>query len=53
MYIATEERGIDLTHINNTHEAYKFYLCAKWETDKRPVFWTNRIAPKWRTIASK
>lgn len=40
-------RGLDYTHILDTHEAYREYLKGKWATDKRPVLWTKRGAPFW------
>jgi len=40
--------NIDFTHIEDTHEAYRLYLNARWKTDIRPPVWTNRQPPKWR-----
>lgn len=40
-------RGLDYTHITDVHESYREYLVGKWRSDKRPVFWTKRGAPKW------
>lgn len=43
------ERGVDCTHIEDIHEAYRSYLCQRWPTDKLPPRWTNRLPPKWKT----
>lgn len=40
-------RGLDYTHIPDVHESYREYLVGKWQSDKRPVFWTKRGAPSW------
>ena len=32
-------------HLEDTYEAYKQYLCFKWDNDKRPAKWTNRETP--------
>jgi len=31
------ELGIDFTHIKDVHKAYRLYLKARWETQKRPA----------------
>jgi len=40
-------RGLDYTHIEDVHESYREYLKGKWQSDKRPVYWTKRGAPLW------
>ncbi len=42
-----KELGIDFTHIENVHEAYRLYLNARWPHDKRAPVWKNRNRPKW------
>ncbi|MDJ0953368.1 MAG: pyrimidine dimer DNA glycosylase/endonuclease V [Acidimicrobiia bacterium] len=40
--------GIDFTHVEDVHEAYRLYLCARWPNDKRPPVWKNRAQPDWK-----
>ena len=39
-------RGVDFTHLP-VPEAYRAYLRARWETDKREPTWTRRGPPEW------
>lgn len=41
------ERGIDFSHIENVHEAYRQYLTTRFNTDKLTPQWTNRQKPAW------
>ena len=43
----SEAMQIDFNHINDTCEAYKKYLIAKWRHDKLPPKWINREQPLW------
>ena len=45
--VRDKSRGLDFTHIEDTHEAYRVYLRAKWATDRRPVKFTRRSKPDW------
>ena len=42
-----EALQIDFKHIEDTYEAYKQYLIAKWHHDKSPPKWINREKPSW------
>ena len=42
-----EKLGINYKHVNDTHEAYRLYLNAKWACDTRKPVWTMRGAPTW------
>ncbi|MFV9876106.1 MAG: pyrimidine dimer DNA glycosylase/endonuclease V [Rickettsiales endosymbiont of Dermacentor nuttalli] len=39
--------GIDFSDITSTQLAYRKYLQAKWNVDKRKPKWTSRNQPKW------
>ena len=39
--------GLDFTGIEDTFEAYREYLAARWQQDRRPPVWTGRGAPSW------
>lgn len=41
------EKNIDFKNIENTEEAYRLYLSAKWLQDKRKPTWKNREKPIW------
>lgn len=41
---------LDFTHLP-VHDAYKAYLNARWDMDKRPPTWTNAEPPSWRKSA--
>ncbi len=41
----SEALQIDFKHIQDTCEAYKKYLIAKWHYDKLPPKWINREPP--------
>lgn len=41
------EKGISFKHLNNTVEAYRHYLVARWNTDKLLPKWTKRDKPSW------
>jgi hypothetical protein len=43
----SEALQIDFKHIQDTFEAYKKYLIAKWHYDKLPPKWINREPPPW------
>jgi hypothetical protein len=43
----SEALQIDFKHIQDTCEAYKKYLIAKWHYDKLPPKWINREPPPW------
>ena len=44
---AARGKDLDFTHIKDTHKAYRFYMRARWYTDKKPATWTNRMPPWW------
>ncbi len=46
-----KEKGISFKHITDTPEAYKNYLNARWETDKRTPKWTKRGKPEWVRVS--
>ncbi|AIL65446.1 hypothetical protein NOVO_05375 [Rickettsiales bacterium Ac37b] len=39
--------GVDFRNIENTHLAYRKYLGAKWDADKKRPKWTRRGGPDW------
>lgn len=43
----SEAMQIDFRNVNDTCEAYKKYLIAKWSHDKLPSKWINRTPPLW------
>lgn len=43
----SEAMQINFKHIEDTCEAYKLYLTAKWHQDKLPPKWINREPPLW------
>lgn len=42
-----KDMDIDFTHIEDTHEAYRLYLKARWARDKRIPTWEGRGLPTW------
>lgn len=41
-------KGLDFTHVADTHDAYRQYIRAQWLTiDKRPCVWTHHGPPTW------
>lgn len=40
--------GLDFTHIEDVPTAYRAYLNARWQRDKRPPKWTNCNPPHWK-----
>ena len=41
-------KGLDFTHVADTHKAYRDYVCAQWTgIDKRPCVWTYHGMPTW------
>lgn len=44
-----QELGIDFTHLP-VPQAYRHYLLARWQTDTRPVKWTNCNPPSWAGV---
>lgn len=43
----SEALQIDFKNIQDTCEAYKKYLIARWHHDKLPPKWINREPPSW------
>lgn len=44
----SKEKGLDYTHIADTHLAYKMYLTEQWlRHDVRPVIWSVHGRPDW------
>ena len=43
----SEVLQIDFKHTQDTYEAYKQYLIARWRHDKLPPKWINRKPPIW------
>lgn len=41
------KRGLDFSHVADTHEAYRLYLQARWTQDVRPPTWHGRNVPHW------
>lgn len=44
---ANKKKGVDLTAIDDVHNAYRLYLNVRWSTDIRAPLWTNRDKPSW------
>lgn len=44
---ANKSKNISFKHLEEPTEAYKAYLCARWDTDTRIPKWTNRTKPEW------
>ena len=42
--------SVDYREIDDVLEAYRLYMCAKWQNDARTPIWTKRRAPKWYLI---
>jgi len=40
-------RNLDFSYLSDTHEAYRFYLRARWQQDVRPPTWRDRRLPEW------
>lgn len=40
-------RGLDFTHVEDVHEAYRQYMRAKWKEDGLNARWTRRSPPAW------
>jgi hypothetical protein len=40
-------RGLDFTHVNDVHSAYRQYMAAKWKVDGMNARWTRRGPPTW------
>lgn len=41
-------KGLDFTHLEDTHHAYREYVRAQWDgIDKRPCQWTFHGPPSW------
>lgn len=41
-------KGLDFTHIEDTHDAYRQYIIAQWKRiDVRPCVWTYHGPPLW------
>ena len=40
-------KPMDFTHIKDVHQAYRFYMRARWVMDSRPPQWTRRKPPEW------
>jgi hypothetical protein len=40
-------KGISFKHVENTVDAYKLYLSARWDTDSKLPKWTKRTKPEW------
>ena len=36
---ANQSVGVSYKHVDDVYEAYKLYLCDRWETDKRTPVW--------------
>ena len=47
------ELGLDFTHIEDTHEAYRQYTSARWATDTIPLSWNYGEEPEWRHRATE
>lgn len=45
---ANKDLGISFKHLTDTCEAYRLYLNARWDNDKRKPEWGNRGKPDWR-----
>ena len=45
---ANQSVGVSFKHMEDTHEAYKHYICARWEHDQRPPVWWHGKEPEWR-----
>lgn len=45
---ARQDMDINYKHLDDACEAYKLYLCDRWDRDKLIPKWTNRGAPTWR-----
>jgi hypothetical protein len=37
---ANQSKGISYKHVEDVHEAYKMYLCDRWQTDAREPVWS-------------
>lgn len=55
------KHGIDFTHIQDVHKAYRLYLSARWEKERTtprpsgriiPPTWANRRPPPWSTYSA-
>lgn len=42
-----EEKKISYKNMKDTILAYRFYLNARWSTDKRPPTWKTGVKPDW------
>lgn len=42
-----KEHNISYQHVENTVDAYRFYLNARWKNDKLTPKWTNNTKPEW------
>lgn len=42
------DQGIDYTHIDDVHEAYRQYIVERWSLDIKPPTWQHGVAPEWR-----
>lgn len=44
----SQAKGLDYTHIEDVHVAYRQYVAHQWRiVDKRAVVWTEHGAPSW------
>lgn len=42
-----KQRNVDFTHIADTHEAYRLYICNRWKKDKIDLTWQWGSKPDW------
>ena len=43
-----KDKGLDFTHIKDTHQAYRLYMVERWKETTIPLSWANGQQPEWR-----
>ena len=43
------ERGVDFSHIEDVHQAYRLYMVERWKETNIPLSWRRGEEPEWRT----
>lgn len=44
-----KDKGLDFTHVEDTHQAYRLYICERWKERKVPLTWKWGAIPDWKT----
>lgn len=54
-FAKNDSKGLNFTHVQDVHAAYRLYMAERWTTDARVPKWTGNTSPAWlsgKTLAT-